>query len=134
MCMESLSEKHNINTQDQEPTETRCKQPIRTRYLGHVNGYQPIRDSRENCGQSIGLADQGPTFPDSVGSYSGQRNKISATNSQQKQTNISLSLYRALPIPQYMTFRSKYRGTIGAHKPHPYIVIPDNLHLHYDPF
>eukprot|EP00116_Pleurobrachia_bachei_P013278 sb/3473540/ len=27
----------------QEPTETR-KQPIKTRYLGHVTGYQPIRD------------------------------------------------------------------------------------------
>ena len=27
----------------QEPTEFR-KQPIRTRYLGHVTGYQPIRD------------------------------------------------------------------------------------------
>ena len=27
----------------QEPTEF-CKQPIRTRYLGHVTGYQPIRD------------------------------------------------------------------------------------------
>eukprot|EP00116_Pleurobrachia_bachei_P006572 sb/3466834/ len=27
----------------QEPTET-GKQPIRTRYLGHVTGYQPIRD------------------------------------------------------------------------------------------
>eukprot|EP00116_Pleurobrachia_bachei_P013320 sb/3473582/ len=26
-----------------EPTET-SKQPIRTRYLGHVTGYQPIRD------------------------------------------------------------------------------------------
>eukprot|EP00116_Pleurobrachia_bachei_P013937 sb/3474199/ len=26
----------------QEPTET-SKQPIRTRYLGHVTGYQPIR-------------------------------------------------------------------------------------------
>eukprot|EP00116_Pleurobrachia_bachei_P018147 sb/3478409/ len=28
---------------DQEPTET-SKQPIRTRYLGHVTSYQPIRD------------------------------------------------------------------------------------------
>ena len=27
----------------QEPTDT-SKQPIRTRYLGHVTGYQPIRD------------------------------------------------------------------------------------------
>eukprot|EP00116_Pleurobrachia_bachei_P018899 sb/3479161/ len=27
----------------QEPTET-SKQPIRTRFLGHVTGYQPIRD------------------------------------------------------------------------------------------
>eukprot|EP00116_Pleurobrachia_bachei_P012150 sb/3472412/ len=27
----------------QEPTET-SKQPIRTHYLGHVTGYQPIRD------------------------------------------------------------------------------------------
>eukprot|EP00116_Pleurobrachia_bachei_P007699 sb/3467961/ len=27
-----------------EPTEIRSKQPIRTRYLGHVTGYQPIRD------------------------------------------------------------------------------------------
>eukprot|EP00116_Pleurobrachia_bachei_P004510 sb/3464772/ len=27
----------------QEPTDT-CKQPIGTRYLGHVSGYQPIRD------------------------------------------------------------------------------------------
>eukprot|EP00116_Pleurobrachia_bachei_P012611 sb/3472873/ len=27
---------------DQEPTET-SKQPIRTRYLGHVTGYQPIK-------------------------------------------------------------------------------------------
>ena len=26
-----------------EPTES-CKQSIRTRYLGHVTGYQPIRD------------------------------------------------------------------------------------------
>eukprot|EP00116_Pleurobrachia_bachei_P016908 sb/3477170/ len=26
----------------QEPTES-CKQPIRTRYLRHVTGYQPIR-------------------------------------------------------------------------------------------
>eukprot|EP00116_Pleurobrachia_bachei_P018154 sb/3478416/ len=29
--------------QDQEPTDT-SKQPNRTRYLGHVTGYQPIRD------------------------------------------------------------------------------------------
>eukprot|EP00116_Pleurobrachia_bachei_P011626 sb/3471888/ len=29
--------------EDQEPTET-SKQPIRPRYLGHVTGYQPIRD------------------------------------------------------------------------------------------
>ena len=27
----------------QEPTKS-SKQPIRTRYLGHVTGYQPIRD------------------------------------------------------------------------------------------
>eukprot|EP00116_Pleurobrachia_bachei_P018397 sb/3478659/ len=27
----------------QEPTDT-SKQPTRTRYLGHVTGYQPIRD------------------------------------------------------------------------------------------
>ena len=27
----------------QEPTES-SKQPIRSRYLGHVTGYQPIRD------------------------------------------------------------------------------------------
>eukprot|EP00116_Pleurobrachia_bachei_P002896 sb/3463158/ len=33
----------NIDTRYQEPTET-SKQPIRTRYLGHVIGYQPIRD------------------------------------------------------------------------------------------
>eukprot|EP00116_Pleurobrachia_bachei_P006883 sb/3467145/ len=39
---------------DQELTET-SKQPIRTRQLGHVTGYQPIRD------QSL-------VFPDSVGS------------------------------------------------------------------
>eukprot|EP00116_Pleurobrachia_bachei_P011606 sb/3471868/ len=32
------------NTHDnQEPTKT-CKHPIGTRYLGHVTGYQPIRD------------------------------------------------------------------------------------------
>ena len=30
------------NSISQEPTET-SKQPIRTRYLGHVTGYQPIR-------------------------------------------------------------------------------------------
>ena len=30
-------------TTDQEPTEFR-KQPIRTGHLGHVTGYQPIRD------------------------------------------------------------------------------------------
>ena len=28
---------------EQEPTEP-SKQPIRARYLGHVTGYQPIRD------------------------------------------------------------------------------------------
>ena len=28
---------------NQEPTDT-SKQPIRTRYLGHVTVYQPIRD------------------------------------------------------------------------------------------
>eukprot|EP00116_Pleurobrachia_bachei_P014955 sb/3475217/ len=33
--------KENISLQ--EPTHT-SKQPIRTRYLGHVTGYQPIRD------------------------------------------------------------------------------------------
>eukprot|EP00116_Pleurobrachia_bachei_P016989 sb/3477251/ len=38
----------------QEPAET-SKQPIRTRYLGHVTGYQPIT--------------QGPIFNDSVGSW-----------------------------------------------------------------
>ena len=27
----------------QEPTDT-SKRPIRTRYLGHLTGYQPIRD------------------------------------------------------------------------------------------
>ena len=31
------------NTTHQEPTDI-SKQPIRTRYLGHVTGYQPIRD------------------------------------------------------------------------------------------
>eukprot|EP00116_Pleurobrachia_bachei_P016081 sb/3476343/ len=30
-------------TSNQEPTET-SKQPIRTSYLGHVTGYQPIMD------------------------------------------------------------------------------------------
>eukprot|EP00116_Pleurobrachia_bachei_P011042 sb/3471304/ len=30
-------------TRKQEPTET-SEQPIRTRYIGHVTGYQPIRD------------------------------------------------------------------------------------------
>eukprot|EP00116_Pleurobrachia_bachei_P007639 sb/3467901/ len=30
-------------TSNREPTDT-SKQPIRTRYLGHVTGYQPIRD------------------------------------------------------------------------------------------
>eukprot|EP00116_Pleurobrachia_bachei_P018652 sb/3478914/ len=30
-------------TSEQEPTDT-SKQPIITRYLGHVTGYQPIRD------------------------------------------------------------------------------------------
>eukprot|EP00116_Pleurobrachia_bachei_P007519 sb/3467781/ len=35
---------HSLYTSlDQEPTDT-SKQPIRTRYLGHVTGYQPIRD------------------------------------------------------------------------------------------
>eukprot|EP00116_Pleurobrachia_bachei_P012483 sb/3472745/ len=33
----------HFNPYFQEPTET-SKQPIRTRYLGHVTGYQPIRD------------------------------------------------------------------------------------------
>ena len=31
----------------QEPTES-SKQPIRTRYLGHVTGYQPIRDQYDS--------------------------------------------------------------------------------------
>eukprot|EP00116_Pleurobrachia_bachei_P012840 sb/3473102/ len=31
------------NNRYQEPADT-SKQPIRTRYLGHVTGYQPIRD------------------------------------------------------------------------------------------
>eukprot|EP00116_Pleurobrachia_bachei_P004481 sb/3464743/ len=34
---------HVTNPSFQEPTDT-SKQPIRTRYLGHVTGYQPIRD------------------------------------------------------------------------------------------
>eukprot|EP00116_Pleurobrachia_bachei_P013410 sb/3473672/ len=34
---------HFLRDSHQEPTET-SKQPIRTRYLGHVTGYQPIRD------------------------------------------------------------------------------------------
>eukprot|EP00116_Pleurobrachia_bachei_P004577 sb/3464839/ len=39
-----------------EPTET-SKQPIRTRYLGHVTGYQPIRDLDlvGSCSQNITL-------------------------------------------------------------------------------
>eukprot|EP00116_Pleurobrachia_bachei_P009825 sb/3470087/ len=45
---------------DQEPTET-SKQPIRTRYLGHVTDYQPIRDqlsessplSESPCSESL---------------------------------------------------------------------------------
>eukprot|EP00116_Pleurobrachia_bachei_P010405 sb/3470667/ len=41
-----------------EPIET-SKQPIRTRCLGHVTGYQPIRP-------------QGPVFSDSVGSWNSQ--------------------------------------------------------------
>eukprot|EP00116_Pleurobrachia_bachei_P015947 sb/3476209/ len=47
-----LSWKHTLKQAKtvQEPTDT-SKQPIRTRYLSHVTGYQPIRD------------------PDSVGSY-----------------------------------------------------------------
>eukprot|EP00116_Pleurobrachia_bachei_P012258 sb/3472520/ len=32
-----------VVTSHQEPIDT-SKQPIRTRYLGHVTGYQPIRD------------------------------------------------------------------------------------------
>eukprot|EP00116_Pleurobrachia_bachei_P015913 sb/3476175/ len=34
------------NNHKQEPTEA-SKQPIRTRYLGHVTGYQPIRSVLE---------------------------------------------------------------------------------------
>eukprot|EP00116_Pleurobrachia_bachei_P006184 sb/3466446/ len=75
----------------QEPTET-SRQPIRTRYLGHVTGYQPIRGqyflnwSRQlihlHVFKNVYLsnlnslfrsrdwlsANQGPVFPDSVGS------------------------------------------------------------------
>eukprot|EP00116_Pleurobrachia_bachei_P003024 sb/3463286/ len=41
---DSTANYHKIHTNTvQEPTET-GKQPIRTRYLGHVTGYQPIRD------------------------------------------------------------------------------------------
>eukprot|EP00116_Pleurobrachia_bachei_P017011 sb/3477273/ len=32
-----------LSHNQQEPTET-SKQPIRSRYIGHVIGYQPIRD------------------------------------------------------------------------------------------
>eukprot|EP00116_Pleurobrachia_bachei_P015437 sb/3475699/ len=39
----SLSFSKSQKVFQQEPTET-SKQPIRTRYLGHVTGYQPIRD------------------------------------------------------------------------------------------
>eukprot|EP00116_Pleurobrachia_bachei_P005206 sb/3465468/ len=35
-------------TLKQEPTDT-SKQPIRTRYIGHVTGYQPIRDQSYLC-------------------------------------------------------------------------------------
>eukprot|EP00116_Pleurobrachia_bachei_P007365 sb/3467627/ len=38
-----LSDKQLRSMIHQEPTES-SKQPIRTRYLGHVTGYQPIRD------------------------------------------------------------------------------------------
>eukprot|EP00116_Pleurobrachia_bachei_P010115 sb/3470377/ len=49
-CLSHSQPNYNIDILDiildfthQEPTET-SKQPIRTRYLGHVTGYQPIRD------------------------------------------------------------------------------------------
>eukprot|EP00116_Pleurobrachia_bachei_P018635 sb/3478897/ len=37
-----LKQLHSTNLDHQEPTET-MKQPMRTRYLGHVTDYQPIR-------------------------------------------------------------------------------------------
>eukprot|EP00116_Pleurobrachia_bachei_P016842 sb/3477104/ len=49
----------------QEPTDT-SKQPIRTRYLGHVIGYQPIRDQY---------------FPASVGKTNEQRTELEAARS-----------------------------------------------------
>eukprot|EP00116_Pleurobrachia_bachei_P006355 sb/3466617/ len=90
---------------EQEPTET-SKQPIRTRYLGHVTGYQPIKDqyflirsasvssgeSNTAEGWRVSGTDritskqpirtrylghvtgyQGPVFPDSVGSWRVER-------------------------------------------------------------
>eukprot|EP00116_Pleurobrachia_bachei_P001816 sb/3462078/ len=40
-------QRSDINDNLQEPTET-SKQPIRTRYLGHVTGYQPMRDYKQS--------------------------------------------------------------------------------------
>ena len=43
--------------------EGQCKQPIKTRYLGHVTGYQPIRDQffliRQVPAQFLLLPDKG---------------------------------------------------------------------------
>ena len=46
----------------QQPTES-SKQPIITRYLGHMTGYHPITN-------------QGPVFPDSVGSFEFTQQRI----------------------------------------------------------
>eukprot|EP00116_Pleurobrachia_bachei_P018956 sb/3479218/ len=35
--------RRRVTQSDKEPTDT-SKQPIRTRYLGHVTGHHPIRD------------------------------------------------------------------------------------------
>eukprot|EP00116_Pleurobrachia_bachei_P004072 sb/3464334/ len=68
----------------QEPTDT-SKQPIRTGYLGHVTGYQPIRP-------------QGPVLSDSVGSCAlSMLRGIEATNTHYNPITL-LSL--ALPLIQ----------------------------------
>ena len=35
-----------------------CRQPIRTRYLGHVTGYQPIRDLEGGSGGGVKEVDE----------------------------------------------------------------------------
>eukprot|EP00116_Pleurobrachia_bachei_P013985 sb/3474247/ len=65
-----LKTRHATLTLKRYPQNRMSKQPIRTRYLGHVTGYQPIRD--QCWGEKKRVSSMGDKRVSSSGSITGE--------------------------------------------------------------